>query len=91
MVEIDKAFQRFGMWSQVILAVTVVYTTLSIFITFFYVITGMRKEVMKARGMIGIIPIDILTQNKKMRDIFLKGKGGENKKRRYQRRKVKDY
>ena len=77
----------FGIWADInTIGIVLLYTTM-MFALCYFLIPGLRRIVLKTRGMFKIIPSEILTSNKRLRKILLKGKEEDGKRSRMRGRK----
>ena len=81
----------YDLLSLAVLSVIQVMTVGYLFLIFCYVLPYLRRQVLKSRGMLKIIPTEILTKNKRVLAILMKGKEDldRNKKLRRRRRRNK--
>ena len=71
---LESSFQSYDLWALIILASIIAQTICFMLIIVFKFSPILRNEVLESRGMLKLIPKEILRNNKRIRSILLQGK-----------------
>ena len=81
-LSITKEMKNNRIWSLVILICIILICLLYTWVLSFSLGPNLRTEVLESRGMLKLIPKEILGNNKRIRDILLQGREDFDEKRR---------